>query len=151
MVFETYKLDFLSSMKVFMENKDLIKINKCYDNIFDITIENHQSVIGFNIGLCYYRIGDIPFLRHLVFIKNNKIIDPTLFTHIRNISYLTNTEYIVVKELSIKEYLDICFNQKTTDIRGSIEEKSFFDNVKKHKINIFDIDYLKFVDRGETF
>lgn len=116
---------------------------------FDIIIENHQSVMGFNIGLCYYRVGDIPFLRHLVFTKNNKIIDPTLFTHVRNISYLSNVEYILVKVLSIKEYLDICFSQKTTDIRGSDEERYFFDRVKKDKLNIIDRDYFEFIDRGE--
>lgn len=117
MKMKEYYLDFKLSRKIYNSNKNELKINKCYNNVFNIITT--KELISQDIRICYgfmYRKDLSMFNRHCFILNNDKVVDPTaLFWDIESIEDITT--YYPFKEYTFTEYLSaLSENNRRADL-----------------------------------
>lgn len=120
-----YYLDFTLSKKIYNSNKNVLEINKCYNNIFNIT--TCRDLVSKDIRVAYgfiYRSDLNMFTRHCFILLNNKAIDPTvLFWNTKNVQDIVT--YYPFKIYHMREYIStLAENNRWTDLyEGLLEEE----------------------------
>lgn len=106
MKMKEYYLDLKLSQKVYNNNKDLLEIGKCYNNVFNII--TCREIVNKDIKIAYgfiYRKSINIFSRHcFILLEDKTVIDPTtLFWKAENVA--DTIIYYPFKAYTFHEYL----------------------------------------------
>lgn len=143
MKMKEYYLDFKLSEKIYDSNKNVLEINKCYNNVFNIITT--KELVSQDIKVCYgfiYRKDLSMFNRHCFIILGDRVVDPTaLFWDIENVADITI--YYPFKTYEFNEYLSVLSeNNRLPDLyEVLLEEEIDAHNrliLKKMKRNVLE-------------
>lgn len=119
-----------SSRQFYEENKDLVNLQECYDNVWRLITKLNNST---QILFCYVQHHMIPnmYFRHVALVEKGQIIDPTLYKLVAEkedkdlANALETLEIIPIRQLSTERYLThlSAMRTPTTELKFGIEEK----------------------------
>lgn len=101
----TYKLNFEQSKAVYERCKEYIKVNHCYNNIFEVVTEYMSNFRSgkWKIAYGYTEVMVLMYCRHCFILDENEtVIDPTIFVQ----NDQSNRDYYVTATFEdVDEYL----------------------------------------------
>jgi hypothetical protein len=112
MEYQKYYRDTNESQRLREENKHLIKMKQCYDNVWNVFIESQSSFnpdLQIAYGYVYTGVQNI-YAKHCFFFDGKSVIDVTLDKD--DIS----REYYIVKTYTQKEYIKNILISEYTDL-----------------------------------
>lgn len=107
---KSFRLNYELSQEIFNRNKDSIRINDCYKNVFNIIASLPTKINMEDVRIMYcmlYREDTNMFNRHCCILYQDMVIDPTapLWKGIENSFHVFR--YYVINTYNSEQYLDI--------------------------------------------
>lgn len=103
-----YKLNKKVSKEMYLRHKGIVTFKGCYDNVYNIVTKERMlyNFLYSDYKVCYgaWSVGDKSnlYAKHCFFLVGGKVVDPTYYTTTE-----IDRDYLIFKELSIKEYIDM--------------------------------------------
>lgn len=139
-----------------LEDKETVKINQCYANVFEnlIEVSNILENLGFNakdlnIGYCYWQLSEfLPlYCRHCVYIIGDDIIDLTALKY-RDKKNGDKLKYYTFARFTINECVSILDeNNGYVDLRNHKQEFDEYNKIVHYDkwFKLIEDDYFNYV------